>query len=410
MAEPSGIGEQIRSLREAAGMSGQQLADLVDLDPSAVTRIESGERQVKSGELVALASALKVSALAILQPDSLLAKLPLANRFIDDDVSQGTVHQRIVGLTELHEVLKDAGISERPNLNNIPKVNDDWLESARSLATWAHQQLGFSEKSGPRFGTLVESIGSVFRTDVLVEPHESDSLLGATLISREFPLIVVNSHGQSRQRALFTLAHELGHLLSSEEEKLVQDRDLRTRDADERLANAFASEFLMPEPAVLQIVDGLGGSADSLAEMILRFGISYESLIYRLHNIRLINAAERDALLRSGWSGLLNQVKDEDKLARLSGSRAVDVERRPPLWITDRALRGYKASVLSIKPYAGLVGEQPEVLRERDDATVLMVESGNEPLGQDWSSALTMVKDDAASCDAEPLGDDYQVA
>lgn len=56
------IGKTIARLREEQGWSQRQLAKWVDLDQSAVSRIEAGRRRVSAGELQRLADAFRVSA------------------------------------------------------------------------------------------------------------------------------------------------------------------------------------------------------------------------------------------------------------------------------------------------------------------------------------------------------------
>ena len=61
-------------------MQAQALAAAIGIDPSAMSNIERGKRAVKANELVSIARALRISPLAILEPDSLPARMPLAPR------------------------------------------------------------------------------------------------------------------------------------------------------------------------------------------------------------------------------------------------------------------------------------------------------------------------------------------
>ena len=79
------IGRQVRRLREAAGLKSADLASALGVDPSAVSNLENGRRSVKAYELGVIADFLGVSQLAILEPDSLLGRLPVAHRTNGDD-------------------------------------------------------------------------------------------------------------------------------------------------------------------------------------------------------------------------------------------------------------------------------------------------------------------------------------
>jgi transcriptional regulator with XRE-family HTH domain len=54
------LAERIASLREARGLSQTELAEKLGMHPSALSRIETGDRKVSAYEIVALAEALEV--------------------------------------------------------------------------------------------------------------------------------------------------------------------------------------------------------------------------------------------------------------------------------------------------------------------------------------------------------------
>ena len=64
---PVEVGARIRELREERGISQRKLAVSVGLDPAAMSRIESAERGLSTGELVAAAQALDVEVDVILR-------------------------------------------------------------------------------------------------------------------------------------------------------------------------------------------------------------------------------------------------------------------------------------------------------------------------------------------------------
>lgn len=62
-----GVGERILALRNERGVSQRRLADAVGVDPSAMSRIESGQRGLAVGELVAIAEFFGVPTDALLR-------------------------------------------------------------------------------------------------------------------------------------------------------------------------------------------------------------------------------------------------------------------------------------------------------------------------------------------------------
>ncbi|MCG8529852.1 MAG: ImmA/IrrE family metallo-endopeptidase [Desulfovibrionales bacterium] len=97
-------------------------------------------------------------------------------------------------------------------------------------------------------------------------------------------LIEYNAHEHPvRQR--FTIAHELGHHVLHNGER---DRELPCDftmggSQEEREANQFAAELLMPEDAVNVLVRIKNVVA--VPELAKIFGVSYSAMRWRLHNL-----------------------------------------------------------------------------------------------------------------------------
>src|SRR5438128_1637077 len=164
------LGARIRDLRDRAEMQSQQLAAKVGLDPSAMSNIERGKRSVKTEELELIAAALGISPLAILNEDSLLARLPIAPRVQGEAPPDSAAFARLTALAELHELLAEHGIPALPRISDAPRVDTvRWLETAELLAGWAQDKLPSSEHAADRFSELAEGIEMELGIDVLVE-------------------------------------------------------------------------------------------------------------------------------------------------------------------------------------------------------------------------------------------------
>ena len=348
------IGRQIRRLREAAGLKAADLAGALGVDASAVSNLEHDRRSVKADELGVIADFLGVSQLAILEPDSLLGRLPVAHRTNGDGTASQDSTMRLTALAELHQVLNDGG-HPAPSCTDEPPPRDSrWLQHANALADWAQQRLAPAANGDDRLTELATAIEAKLCVDVMVESLGEDAPLGLSVTDSEFCFILVNAD-QLRSRALFTLAHELGHVLNRDGTTINIDRDLRARSDEERLANAFAAAFLMPEPEIKETINKYGRGAESLARMLVGFGVSYETLIYRLHNLGIINAEGRDRLRKTRWASLIEYV-DNDEIARgLLAARGARPERRPPTLLATRCLDGAVDGIVGAGPLARLL-------------------------------------------------------
>jgi transcriptional regulator with XRE-family HTH domain len=367
------LGERIRTLREQAGMQSRELASRLGIDPSAMSNIERGRRSVKTNELLKIAEALSVSPLALLDEDSLPARMPVAPRREGDSSSiRGPAYTRLLALSELHAVLSDADITTANNLEAAPQAKrGNWKTQADFLAQWANDYLRIECAGIERFARLAKAIEDRLRVDVLVEAYVSDPLSGAAITDRAFPLIFVNSQ-HATSRALFTLAHELGHLLIGHDGTIAVDDNFSGSSTAERQANAFAAALLMPEDQVARYINDYGRGAESLARMIYDLGVSYESLVFRLHNLRMIDAAGRDRLREIGWQGLLNVIEGSDLQERLGPEISMRLisrlnrcpADRPPIWLASRCFAAYRRGVISARPLAGLFNIDPDVFLE----------------------------------------------
>lgn len=104
------------------------------------------------------------------------------------------------------------------------------------------------------------------------------------------PSILLNVK-DSRNRKRFTCAHEIGHFIRRSEEpekyEYVDYRDPRSSTGtieEERFANSFAANLLMPKAAVEAF------HADGMPDfrMALQFGVSREAMRNRLDNLGLL--------------------------------------------------------------------------------------------------------------------------
>jgi len=121
--------------------------------------------------------------------------------------------------------------------------------------------------------------------------------------NRQYAIIGVNAlHPKTRQA--FTIAHELGHfLLHDHHDPVHVDRKFPVRlrdeksslgtDIEEREANLFAAELLMPVNFVEQDVKKIDSmdleDESTLKELAKRYGVSTQAMTIRLMNLGHIN-------------------------------------------------------------------------------------------------------------------------
>ena len=150
----------------------------------------------------------------------------------------------------------------------------------------------------------VERIVRSRGVSVRKQSNTSSDISGFLFRQEDNVVIGVNAfHPQVRQR--FTIAHELGHFLlhAPISDKIHIDRvfevkfrdDLSSQgiDTDEREANLFAAELLMPQHLIkrdiadvdeMDLVDD-----DFLKDLARRYGVSTQAMLFRLANLSYVS-------------------------------------------------------------------------------------------------------------------------
>jgi Zn-dependent peptidase ImmA (M78 family) len=168
------------------------------------------------------------------------------------------------------------------------KEQTEWSDDDTALNQWRK--------------TLQDAGVSIFKDAFSASLREYS---GFCLYDDEFPLIYVNN-STSKTRQIFTLFHELAHLLfhTSGIDMLTDDFiQYLPEDAKkiETICNRFAAEFLVPErvfEATLADKPPTEGTAELLAKF---FHVSREFIFRRFLNRGLISQAEYDAA-RVRWA------------------------------------------------------------------------------------------------------------
>lgn len=111
---------------------------------------------------------------------------------------------------------------------------------------------------------------------------------------------------QSKDRRLFTLAHELGHLfidygwapnknsIDSTEKVLSvsfrdKDKAQDTENLNERIANEFAGAFLMPKDLVEKVISGQEDPQVKIDKVVKYFGVTDKAALNRLIMLGVVN-------------------------------------------------------------------------------------------------------------------------
>ena len=379
------VGSRICSARRAAGLSQRGLAeritsaDRVDgLSPSAISRIESGQRRVASHELAELADVLGVTVDDLLGTRQRSAALVLAARVTQAALADyRIVAERARQILEADDLLGrivPAGLPlSMPSIlhEDVPVTKD----GGRELAKRAREALGLGH--GP-IGDLTAIIEEHLGAHVLVEPlprgvHGFCAVCPSAGGLPAAAVIIVNGDDVSgRQR--FTLAHELCHLLAGDPVDVEVLSNQTEKSPAEHRADAFAVAFLAPEEGVRRAVGPQQFDEALIRRMSRLFGMSHQAMARRLEEVGLVRFLSKDHALAVALRASLLAENGEET-----------VKRRAPVRLLERALRAYDEGRIGIGLIADILGDDDTVvLAERLEA---VGHGPPEPVPDAWALA-----------------------
>jgi Zn-dependent peptidase ImmA (M78 family)/transcriptional regulator with XRE-family HTH domain len=362
------VGKLVKAAREAAGLESQALAEKIGLSRSAMSQLEAGNRSVKADEVVAIAQTLGISPLALLKPQSLTGQVSIAAR--TNQAIRATSNPLVEKLRSIATVA--TAISGTTNSEpashwfGMPSVNmRDFVRSSSALADWARTLIATDGMGVSRFTALAEGISLNLGIDVLLERFEGP-VLGGAITDTRLPLIAVNAN-QIRSRALFTLAHELGHVLIQGGESISSDTSFKATSTEERYVNAFAAAFLLPHDRIDAVIRARSGAlADTVAQLMVECDVSRETATYRLHNLGRINAEGRDWVLSGSLGSLASKVEDVALRDQLKKRVDTLAERSVlPMGLLAILISSYESGRIGAGPLASVLGISEESVEER---------------------------------------------
>ncbi|GIO33275.1 hypothetical protein J2TS6_44160 [Paenibacillus albilobatus] len=168
------------------------------------------------------------------------------------------------------------------------------ISKARIRANDVRSQLGLGDEPISNIFTLIEDQGIY-----LFFKNLGENVSAMFIRSSNAHMVIINSN-KTKGHQIFSAAHELSHFLYDKDllggicqvSKTSQDLEV------EKLADFFASHFLLPEEGLLKHISKRTDSMErslSLADVIYLqqyYGVSWQAMINRLYNINCITANE----------------------------------------------------------------------------------------------------------------------
>lgn len=287
------LGSRIREARAGRGMSQSDLARHMRLDRTAITRLEQGERQVTTLELLGLSRALDLPVSYFVErpsPDVMSMREPMGEEPTRGERVRFVADTLLDAWLRAAEMLRSEGLLDR--VADLPQL--DKIESAHEAQTVAQRAREFAGISGP-IGALQEACERfglyVFVADIDMDgaSRSPDPGYGVALVGQSVP--------PGRRR--MTAAHELGHHLLGD----AYSADIGgAHDDRERWIDAFAAEFLLPEAALRDgwsgwLAAGEEGTWTALLRVAAEHRVSWSLVVTKAADAGLVTQSEKGRLL-----------------------------------------------------------------------------------------------------------------
>ena len=279
------ISQRIRQARTIAGLSQDEVVQAlggrgVALTKAALSKYERGASVPRASLLKQLSEVLQVPADYFLrEPGVSIAWIAFRKRAAvgtrEQDRVKAVAAERVEAYVKLRESLTHEAAAPFPNCLPFATLDDAEDAAGRLRKAWNLDDLPIVSLTGlieDREGVVVEFEGAEVAVD------------GLAGIANGRHAVVVVDPAVEDDRKRFTLAHELGHLL--------MDQEAITDAAEvERLANRFASAFLVPKAIA---VKELGAkrtrlSLEELKLLKMKYGLSMQAWIFRARDCGIID-------------------------------------------------------------------------------------------------------------------------
>jgi Zn-dependent peptidase ImmA (M78 family) len=194
----------------------------------------------------------------------------------------------------------------------LPKDFRQITPDAIEIAAQSVRNLwGLRDRPVPDMTLALENAGiPVVNLEILSDKQDGFSFT-SLLLARVF--VGINTYNVSAARARYDIAHELGHVVLHR--NLVapqQARDPINHPILEQQAHRFAGAFLFPREQFLK--ESRIASLDYFCALKKKWGVSIAAMIYRAHDLGLIDDAEKvglyTSMARRGWRGSLREPFD----------------------------------------------------------------------------------------------------
>jgi Zn-dependent peptidase ImmA (M78 family)/transcriptional regulator with XRE-family HTH domain len=301
------IGERLKKAREALGYTQEEVAEKLNIGRPRYSDIENGKRDIPLKELYSFSEffgrPLEYFLKEKLTVDS---GFKVLFRKIEGDQEVAKIITEFETLCEKMYTLEDiADIKIKPSISKDYEYEKDRLWFwGKFYAKQERQRLDLGQAPVRNLDQILEE-KCALKIFYLPIPEEK-GIFGMFTYDEEMGGCVLINKNANFGKQLFSLAHEYAHFVFHKERLGIVSSEKEKDTSDESLADHFAGDFLMPEESVNDIFNiRIKNRKDLTAEDIIYFaeyfGVSFQAMIYRLNNLKLLTNKIKERLINETW-------------------------------------------------------------------------------------------------------------
>lgn len=325
MKPEKAISLNVKRIRASRGMSQTAAAKAAGISRQAFIDIENGKtKEPRVGNLQAIADTFGVQIMDLLAEPPKLSTVRFRSNSIKTEKDKAKREQHLIEaaywLNNFNFLQSAVGDKKEYKFNSIlTDANKSKTNRPIVAAELARESLGLREDEpiGDIVG-LMESAG----IKIKLRGFDLKNFFGFSISEADGgPAIMVNSKEEiTIERQIFTVAHELGHLiLHPQAYNLTKTQE---SDREESEADIFAAYFLMPQNAFeKKLKESYGlGFVERVLHLKRFFGVSYLAILHRLADMGIADygklAAKFIAIYKITYKKSLNSRQEPVPLAK----------------------------------------------------------------------------------------------
>jgi len=329
--DPRVLGVRLQDARKAAGLIQQMVADRMQMARTTVVAIEKGERRVSVPELLEFAKLYARPVSEFVSRRTVTESFVPQFRATERDILEehGDFEQAAIELQRLAEDYAEleriTGVASQRSYPAPYDATGAGIEQvAAYVASAERNRLGLGD--GP-IGNLRERLETDVGLRIFYYPMPS-RVAGIFAYNDPLGACIGINLSHPRDRRHWSLSHEFGHFLMHRYRAEITVLEVRRRGVPtERLADAFAENFLMPAAGLerrfteMMMASPAGVTLAEIVSLADLYQVSVQAIILRFENLRRLPAGTWDRLKAEGF---------KPQHAR----RLLGIDANPPLYET----------------------------------------------------------------------------